>query len=106
MKKYLIFASVVACLAVSGCVKAKKDFADDQVSFSASTGTLDTRTDYGVDETVGGQSVTYVNWVGGDKIKILSSTGSSDTYTVSEVYDGGNQRISKGNLTPDHNGIA
>ena len=106
MKKYLIFASVVACLAVSGCVKAKKDFADDQVSFSASTGTLDTRTDYGVDETVGGQPVTYVNWVGGDKIKILSSTGSSDTYTVSEVYDGGNQRISKGNVTPDHNGIA
>jgi len=107
MKKYLIFASVVACLAVSGCVKAKKDFADDQVSFSASTGTLDTRTDYGVDGSDGGTSVTYVNWVAGDKIKILSSTGSSDTYTVSEVHDGSySQGISKGNVTPDGSGIA
>lgn len=107
MKKYLIFASAVACLAVSGCVKAKKDFADDQVSFSASTGALETRTDYGLDWTVGGQPVTYVNWVAGDKIKILSSTGSSDTYTVSEDHDGSYQQgISKGNVTPDGSGIA
>jgi len=107
MKKYLIFASVVACLAVSGCVKAKKDFADDQVSFSASTGTLDTRTDYGEDGWDGGTSVTYVNWVEGDKIKILSSTRSSDTYTVSEDHDGSDlQGISKGNVTPDGSGIA
>lgn len=108
MKKYLIFASAVACLLVAGCAKDKeKDFADNQVSFSARTGVLETRTDYGTDGIVGGQSVTYVNWVAGDKIKILSSTESSDTYTITEDHDGSDsQGISKANVNPDNSGIA
>lgn len=108
MKKYCIFASAVACLLVAGCTKEKeKDFADNQVSFSARTAALETRTDYGDNGTVSGHSVTYVNWVGGDKIKILSSTGSSDTYTITEDHDGtDSQGISKANVNPDGAGIA
>jgi len=101
----MVFA---AFMAGSGCIKDKeKDFAEDQVSFSANTGALETRTDYGEDGSVGGTSVTYVNWVAGDKIMILSSTGSNDTYTVSEDHDGSDsQGISKGNVNPDNSGIA
>lgn len=108
MKKTIVVAMVFAAfMAGSGCIKDKeKDFAEDQVSFSANTGALETRTDYGEDGSVGGTSVTYVNWVAGDKIMILSSTGSSDIYTVSEDHDGSDsQGISKANVNPDGAGI-
>ncbi len=108
MKKTIVVAMVFAAfMAGSGCIKDKeKDFAEDQVSFSANTGALETRTDYGEDGSVGGTSVTYVNWVAGDKIRILSSTTSTDTYTVSEDHDGSDsQGISKANVNPDGAGI-
>lgn len=109
MKKTIVVAMVFAAfMAGSGCIKDKeKDFAEDQVSFSANTGALETRTDYGEDGSVGETSVTYVNWVAGDKIKILSSTGYSDTYTITDVHDGSDSDgISKANVNPDNDGIA
>lgn len=88
MKKYLIFASAVACLMAMGCVKDKeKDFSEDAIVFSASTSELETRTQYGATGTVNNKLVQYVDWVEGDKITILmspakGSSSASAHYTV------------------------
>ena len=111
MKKYVMFAVTVACVALSSCVKDKeKDFADDQVSFSAQTGTIETRTAYGAvseEIQVGGKYVQYVNWVTGDEITIVSSAGGSDDYTITLDHVGSDALdISKANVSPKGGGIA
>lgn len=108
MKKYLIFASTAACLVVAGCVKDKeKDFADDQVVFSATTGALETRTEYGETGTVDETKVQYVDWVTGDEITILMSTGSTDDYTVTNIHDGSDSNgISKASLSAQGSGLS
>lgn len=113
MKKYIVFAAAAAFVALSSCVKDKeKDFADDQVSFSAQTGTIETRTTYGAESEeiqVDGKYVQYVDWVTGDEITIVSSAGGSDDYTITLNHVGSDdptKGISKANVSPNGDGIA
>ena len=108
MNKYLILASAVACLVVAGCAKVKeKDFADDQVVFSATTGALETRTEYGETGSVSDTPVQYVDWVTGDEITILMSTGSTDDYTVTNINDGSDSDgLSKASLSAQGGGLS
>lgn len=107
MKKTIVVAMVFAAfMAGSGCIKDKeKDFAEDQVSFSANTGALETRTEYGASGQ--NNSVQYVDWVDGDRITILMSTGSSDNYTIAREYRGSDSDgISKASLTAQGSGLS
>jgi len=99
----MVFA---AFMAGSGCIKDKeKDFAEDQVSFSANTGALETRTEYGASGQ--NNTVQYVDWVDGDRITILMSTGSSDNYTIAREYTGSDSDgISKASLTAQSSGLS
>lgn len=95
MKKYILLA-IAAVVALSGCVKDKEtEFSENQVSFNATSGSLETRTYYG-SET--GNNQTFVNWKDGDEVTIMSTytdgtndgTGSRNpvNYTIENRVEG------------------
>lgn len=90
-----------------GCVKDREtEFSGKQIVFAASTGTLETRTEYDLEHATG--SVTYVDWVDGDGITILMNPGSSANYAIhreSQGKDDANGR-SKASITPQGTGLA
>lgn len=89
MKKYILLA-IAAVVALSGCVKDKEtEFSENQVSFNATSGSLETRTYYGSETE---NNLTFVNWKDGDEVTIMStfSDGSRNpvNYTIENRVEG------------------
>lgn len=100
MNKYLWLASAFLCIVSSSCTKdIEKDYAGNQVVFTARTGALDTRTQYGEPGTENEKVIQYVDWVDGDDITILMSPGSSANYAITKVTDGGSGSYSRATIT-------
>jgi len=89
MKRNIIFAAAAVCVALSSCVKDKEqDFVEDQILFSASTGELETRTEYGALDDNTNPSKQHIDWkLTGDKITILMGSQSAD-YDVTRKTQG------------------
>lgn len=92
MKRNIILVAAAVCVALSSCVKDKEqDFVEDQILFSASTGELETRTEYGAFgayDNNNNPTLQHIDWKStGDKITILMGSESAD-YDVTRVSQG------------------